>query len=249
MPVAALLLAVAALVSVAIAWVKVLVLGKELVSLRQAQRKPMEVLRGRLDKLEKAVATVERALDEVKSSVQPAPPPAPPPPAPMSAPVAPPAQTPVAVDPAPEPPAPAPQSMVPPQPVAPPSPAYVPVDPAPAPPAPEVSPVPEQKGKNGEQFINFDCMHCRQNIDAPITMVGEKVPCPTCAILLSIPRTSAAGSLYRPEAPVGGGSTSTGFRDTVEDASKDKTVRIDISHMELAPSPKIRKITVKRRKP
>ena len=109
---------------------------------------------------------------------------------------------------------------------------------APPPPAPE--PV-------EEQFINFDCSHCNQNIDAPAAMAGYHVSCPTCSTLITVPLESSSAAAARAAAreenqPVIGDDV-----DMEEEVLKGATVRIDISKVFEEMEPPKRQIVIKRR--
>lgn len=38
--------------------------------------------------------------------------------------------------------------------------------------------------------INFNCIHCNQNLEAPAEMAGDSLDCPTCGALIQVPATS-----------------------------------------------------------
>lgn len=50
--------------------------------------------------------------------------------------------------------------------------------------------------------INFDCMHCGQNLDAPPELVGVTIACPACSKHITIPEASQTEPIKLPEAPV-----------------------------------------------
>ncbi len=105
-------------------------------------------------------------------------------------------------------------------------------------------PIRKQKAASQDKYINFDCSYCLQNIDAPYTMVGESIRCPTCSKNISVPRTST--SRLDPEKPGEKASGATGKDDADDEFINDKTVRIDISDAELMPAPQKRKVFIKR---
>lgn len=121
-----------------------------------------------------------------------------------------------------------------------------PPPPAPAPPAPATAP-PSQPVvlDEPEKDVNFDCPHCGQNIDAPASMAGFHVNCPTCSGLITIPEVSTS---TRP-APQAQPTESGAAPDDEEQILKGATVRIDIGKMfeELDSKPK-RQIVIKRRR-
>ncbi len=45
--------------------------------------------------------------------------------------------------------------------------------------------------------INFDCHKCGQNIDAPDSMCGLIVECPSCNAVIRIPKVNAGDSTAR----------------------------------------------------
>ncbi|MFH0878629.1 MAG: hypothetical protein V2A34_02850 [Lentisphaerota bacterium] len=90
-------------------------------------------------------------------------------------------------------------------------------------PAPVVAAAPKQEE---EQFINFDCPICHQNIDAPLTMAGSQIKCPTCYNNIVVPASQAAA---KPEAPPQQPAGDNVFHENVvESARKDVTIRIDL---------------------
>ena len=46
------------------------------------------------------------------------------------------------------------------------------------------------------QMVSFRCPKCRQEIEASQDMVGEAAQCPSCGMMLVVPRTSEAGTLH-----------------------------------------------------
>lgn len=101
-----------------------------------------------------------------------------------------------------------------------------------------------------EQDVNFDCPHCGQNIDAPASMAGFHVNCPTCSGLITIPSTSTSKRHAASPAPTGESAGGTGEAATgSEEILKGATVRIDISKMfdEIDNKPK-RQVVIKRRR-
>ncbi len=108
-------------------------------------------------------------------------------------------------------------------------------------PAPEPPPAP--------QIINFDCVHCEQNIDAPPEMAGMWVACPTCKQAIQVPGTATAkagvAEIPPEDAVPESGSAIEGDEEA---ATKGQTVRIDLSQMfaEMDQKPK-RQIVIKRR--
>lgn len=123
-----------------------------------------------------------------------------------------------------------------------------PETPAPAEPssAEDVGDMPDRKQEAASQdkYINFDCSYCLQNIDAPYTMVGENIRCPTCSKIISVPRTST--SRQEPGNPGEKAPGATGKEDDDGEFINDKTVRIDISDAELMPAPQKRKVFIRR---
>ena len=111
--------------------------------------------------------------------------------------------------------------------------------------APRPSPPPEPEPQQ-EQFINFDCAQCNQNIEAPIAMAGYHVTCPTCSALITVPLESsgaaAARAAAREDQPVIGDDV-----DMEEEVLKGATVRIDISKVFEDAEPPKRQIVIKRR--
>lgn len=98
-----------------------------------------------------------------------------------------------------------------------------------------------------EPDVNFDCPHCGQNIDAPASMVGFRVNCPTCSGLISIPSASQSKSV-RPAAPTGEDLAAAEVDD--KQLLKGATVRIDISKVfeEIDREKPKRQIVIKRRR-
>lgn len=97
-----------------------------------------------------------------------------------------------------------------------------------------------------EQYINFDCTLCGQNIDAPATMTGQWIGCPTCKARINIPVRSKDRGGARPGVP---SAPSERSEEISGDAAKDATVRIDVSQMfeEMEREKHVRQITIKRR--
>ncbi len=52
--------------------------------------------------------------------------------------------------------------------------------------------VPEEVIDEADEYVNFDCEHCGQNIEAPKLMIGMKVACPTCGKPIEIPPKSTS---------------------------------------------------------
>ena len=46
------------------------------------------------------------------------------------------------------------------------------------------------------QMVSFRCPKCRQEIEASQDMVGEAAQCPSCGMMLVVPRASEAGTLH-----------------------------------------------------
>jgi len=146
-------------------------------------------------------------------------------------------------------PEPAPEPVPPPEPQPEPQPQPEP-EPQPAP-EPEPEPEPEAPPASGEGlFINFDCISCGQNIDAPAQMADMNVACPTCGDLVTIPsKTPGPARSPAPPPPEAEAAQAAGEEeDVAEEAMKGATVRIDIGRMfeELEERPQ-RKIIIKRR--
>ena len=40
--------------------------------------------------------------------------------------------------------------------------------------------------------VNFDCPHCRQNLDAPVQLAGKSLACPSCQKNITIPKRDLA---------------------------------------------------------
>jgi predicted RNA-binding Zn-ribbon protein involved in translation (DUF1610 family) len=97
-----------------------------------------------------------------------------------------------------------------------------------------------------EKEVNFDCPHCGQNIDAPASMAGFHVNCPTCSGLITIPESSTSA---RPPAPHPASAETQPAAEDEEEVLKGATVRIDVGKMfdELDQKPK-RQIVIKRRR-
>ncbi len=49
--------------------------------------------------------------------------------------------------------------------------------------------------------INFDCPHCQQNLEAPLEMAGDSLPCPTCGTLIQVPVKALKAERPRTAAP------------------------------------------------
>lgn len=98
-----------------------------------------------------------------------------------------------------------------------------------------------------EPDVNFDCPHCGQNIDAPASMVGFHVNCPTCSGLITIPSSSQSKSSLS-TVPTVGTSRDIGVDD--EQILKGATVRIDINQVfaEIDREKPKRQIVIKRRR-
>lgn len=98
-----------------------------------------------------------------------------------------------------------------------------------------------------EPDVNFDCPHCGQNIDAPASMVGFHVNCPTCSGLITIPSSSQSKSGLS-TVPTVGASRDTGVDE--EQILKGATVRIDINQVfeEIDREKPKRQIVIKRRR-
>lgn len=116
--------------------------------------------------------------------------------------------------------------------------------PAASPPPPPPPPAPPPP-----QVINFDCIHCEQNIDAPPEMAGLWVACPTCKQAIQVPGTATAKAGVAeipPEDAVP--ESGAAIEGDEEPATKGQTVRIDLSQMfaEMEQRPK-RQIVIKRR--
>lgn len=145
--------------------------------------------------------------------------------------------------PAPKPP---PRQEAPPPPLPPPEPE----------PEPEVQPEPVPEPERvvveppaGEPlFINFDCVNCHQNIDAPEALAGTVIICPSCDETIAVPLKPGGPPrpVYRDAAVTSPVESEEG--DTMEEAAiKGATVRIDIGKMfEEIEKPK-RQIVIRRR--
>ena len=48
--------------------------------------------------------------------------------------------------------------------------------------------------------MNFDCPHCSQNLEAPDSMAGDVIPCPTCERELKVPQPAAPPAAETPPA-------------------------------------------------
>jgi len=49
--------------------------------------------------------------------------------------------------------------------------------------------------------INFDCPYCQQNLEAPVEMSGDSLPCPTCGKLIQVPVKALKALPRRTAAP------------------------------------------------
>ncbi|MFH0953473.1 MAG: hypothetical protein V1873_04000 [Verrucomicrobiota bacterium] len=116
----------------------------------------------------------------------------------------------------------------------------------PPPPARKPPPASAPRPAGQEEYINFDCTLCGQNIDAPATMTGQWIGCPTCKARINIPVRSVTRGGAGPGAP---SALSERSEEITGDAAKDATVRIDVSQMfeEMEKEKRVRQITIKRR--
>ncbi len=112
-----------------------------------------------------------------------------------------------------------------------------PPPPAPKPPAPPPAP-PKAKAEDAD-YLNFNCPECGQNIEAPLSMMGQKIPCPVCSHAINIPvREKEQGIIEA--APEIAAKEELGAR-------KDTTIRMELGDLSNLPSPTPRSITIKRR--
>jgi hypothetical protein len=99
-------------------------------------------------------------------------------------------------------------------------------------------------------FVNFDCPHCAQNIEAPDAMVGVVLQCPSCNETISVPRKSTASSAAMLDSLIpalGEVAPAANGEVLVEEEMKGTTVRIDLGGMlEEIKRPK-RQIVIKRK--
>ncbi len=110
--------------------------------------------------------------------------------------------------------------------------------------------------------INFDCLYCGQNLDAPEEMVGTSIPCPACGHDIRIPaaptnaypvqRRPIPPASVRPTGPRPLGSTppekpvDTGPIPTQLGEEKGSTTRIDVPTEYRMPPRKQRVVFIKR---
>ncbi|HBA85713.1 MAG TPA: hypothetical protein DCZ95_16650 [Verrucomicrobia bacterium] len=96
-----------------------------------------------------------------------------------------------------------------------------------------------------EQYINFDCMHCHQNIDAPQVLAEREISCPTCQIQIRVP--PCPENLKKPLPVAGWGEPEPKMESTDDSARKDATIRLKLSDLANRAEPTPRSITIKRR--
>ena len=93
--------------------------------------------------------------------------------------------------------------------------------------------------------INFDCPHCRQNLDLPPDMKGWIIDCPVCGNTFKAPTlTEAARKEEEGESGQEGIEEVADGRDV--QGSKSSTVRIDLPKEEGQLQPRKRIVKVKR---
>ena len=72
--------------------------------------------------------------------------------------------------------------------------------------------------------INFDCPHCKQNLEAPKDMSGLFIECPTCQKVIKVPLAS--------DRPPAAGADTAEFRPAPprpkEPEEKSSTMRIEL---------------------
>jgi hypothetical protein len=95
-----------------------------------------------------------------------------------------------------------------------------------------------------ERDINFDCVCCSQNIDAPPVLAGREIICPTCQNRIRVP-TRENSKQPLPEPTRGGLEAKT--EEMEESARKDATIRLNLGDLSNMPEPTARSITIKRR--
>jgi len=95
-----------------------------------------------------------------------------------------------------------------------------------------------------DEYVNFDCNHCGQNIEAPKMMIGWKAACPTCGGSIEIPPKSTSIRPAVTEQMVDG--LRTGGED--QDFAKGATIRIHISQLPSWPQKSKRQIVIRRKR-
>jgi len=58
--------------------------------------------------------------------------------------------------------------------------------------------------------INFDCPHCKQNLEAPVEMAGDTLSCPTCGTMIQVPFKAGLPVPARTAAPTSEEGAATG---------------------------------------
>jgi len=95
------------------------------------------------------------------------------------------------------------------------------------------------------EYINFDCPHCGQNLDAPADMAHTGIACPACEQAITIPGPAPAPAAGEPprEEP-----SPPEEEEAPEESKKRSTMRLELPQDLKEPTPRRRIVKIKRLK-